>query len=280
MERQVVVEKALNNNVIIAIHPIFKEVVLIGKGIGFNRNKGDFVPAEQADKTFLLKDQQEKDQYVDLIKHVDQDLMQFMNEVMFYIEERMKQSLNEHIHVALTDHLTFAIRRVDRDIHFSNPFLFEIESLYPKEYQVAKEIVDQIREKLHVEFPVGEIGFIALHIHSAVTDKKIRDLNRNHQLIIRMVQVIEESLSIRLAKGNINYNRLIQHLHRAIDRVYQGERLGEQNSLAKVLKTTYPVCYNLAWKLIKVMQKQLNRPVDETEVLYLTIHLQRLTHTI
>ena len=34
------VDKALNNNVIIARHPSLGEVVLIGKGIGFGKNRG------------------------------------------------------------------------------------------------------------------------------------------------------------------------------------------------------------------------------------------------
>lgn len=280
MEQELIVEKALNNNVIIAAHPVYKEVVLIGKGIGFNKNKGDTVPFDQADKTFLLKDEQEKEQYMHLLTHVDQEIISFMNNIVFYIEERMEQSLNEHIHVALTDHLAFAINRVHKKIQFNNPFLFEIESLYPKEFQVATEVVEKVKKELDVDFPEGEIGFVALHIHSAVTDKSLRDINKHHKLISIMIEVIEENLEIQLQKGNINYNRLIQHLHRAIERVYQGERLGEQTSLAEMLKMTYPICYNLAWKLIKVMQKQLNRPVDEMEVLYLTIHLQRLTDKI
>lgn len=279
MEQEVIVEKALNNNVVIAKHPLYKEVVLIGKGIGFNRSKGDPVPSDQAEKTFLLTDEQEMEQYMYLIKHVDHELMQFLNDIIFYIEERMDRPLNEHIHIALTDHLTFAIRRADQSIQFSNPFLFEIESLYAKEYQVAREIVEKIKKHLDISLPDGEVGFIALHIHSAVTDKKIRDLNKHHKLISQMIEVIEDGLEIKLVKGDVNFNRLIQHLHRAIDRVYQGEKLGQQNNLENVLKITYPLCYNLAWKLIKVMQKQLNRPVDETEVLYLTIHLQRLTNT-
>lgn len=280
MEQELIVEKVLNNNVIIAAHPIYKEVVLIGKGIGFNKKQGDAVPFDQADKTFLLKDKQEKEQYMYLLANLDQDLISFMNDILFYIEERMEQSLNEHIHVALTDHLAFAINRVQKDIQFSNPFLFEIESLYPKEYQVATEVVAKLKDRLDVVFPDGEVGFIALHIHSAVTDKSLGDINRHHQLITKMIKVIEENLEIRLDKGNVNYNRLIQHLHRAIDRVYQGEQLSEQKSLAEMLKMTYPICYNLSWKLIKIMQKQLNRPVDDTEVLYLTIHLQRLTDKI
>ncbi|GGM36660.1 PtsGHI operon antiterminator [Paraliobacillus quinghaiensis] len=280
MEQKLIVEKVLNNNVIIAAHPDYQEVVLIGKGIGFNRDKGDTVPSEQAEKTFLLKDAQEKEQYMHLLDHIDQDLISFFNEIMFFIEERMGQSLNEHIHVALTDHLAFAINRVHKSIQFNNPFLFEIESLYPKEYQVATEVVEKIKGRLDVPFPDGEVGFIALHIHSAVTDKSLRDINKHHKLISKMVNVIEENLEVKLEKGNMDYNRLIQHLHRAIERVYQGEQLGRQKTLAEMLKMTYPLCYNLAWKLIKVMQKQLNRPVDETEVLYLTIHLQRLTDKI
>ncbi|MFB1051069.1 glucose PTS transporter transcription antiterminator GlcT [Paraliobacillus sp. JSM ZJ581] len=280
MKQELIVEKSLNNNVIIAAHPVYKEVVLIGKGIGFNKSKGDKVLFDQADKLFLLKDEQEKEQYMHLLTHVDRDIMSFMNDVLFYVEEKMGIPLNEHIHVALTDHLAFAIHRVHKNIPFNNPFLFEIESLYPKEYQVASEVVQKVKNELHVAFPEGEIGFIALHIHSAVTDKSMRDLNKNHKLITKMIDVIEQHLDIRLVKGDINYNRLIQHLHRAIERVYQGEQLGEQQKLAEMLKMTYPICYNLAWKLIKVMQKQLNRPVDETEVLYLTIHLQRLTNKI
>ncbi|MDS8729170.1 PRD domain-containing protein, partial [Streptococcus pneumoniae] len=86
--------------------------------------------------------------------------------------------LNEHIHVALTDHLSFAIKRIQQNMQFSNSFLFEIESLYPKEYQVAKGVVKAFKNEMDVVFPEGEIGFIALHIHSAVTDKSLRDINR------------------------------------------------------------------------------------------------------
>ena len=46
----------------------------------------------------------------------------------------------------------------------NNPFLLETESLYPKEYEVAKEVVDMINES-PIQLPEGEIGFIALHIH-------------------------------------------------------------------------------------------------------------------
>ncbi|MDF2786936.1 MAG: transcriptional antiterminator, partial [Neobacillus sp.] len=38
---KLLIDKVLNNNVLIAEHPSYEEVVLIGKGIGFNRKQGD-----------------------------------------------------------------------------------------------------------------------------------------------------------------------------------------------------------------------------------------------
>ena len=39
MEQLLTIEKVLNNNVVIARHDAYKEVVLIGNGLGFNRKK-------------------------------------------------------------------------------------------------------------------------------------------------------------------------------------------------------------------------------------------------
>ncbi|ANU14575.1 Beta-glucoside bgl operon antiterminator, BglG family [Planococcus halocryophilus Or1] len=278
MKQVLTIQKVLNNNVVIAHNDVYKEVVLIGNGLGFNRKKGDSVPFDQADKTFLLKDEKEMEQYVNLLPYIEEKLIAFIQELLLFIEEKMDKELNEHIHVALTDHIAFAINRAKKDIQFSNPFLFEIESLYPKEYLVAKDVVQKIEERTGVFFPEGEVGFIALHIHSAVTDKSLRDIKRYHSLLSQLVEIIENNLDIQLDKNNIDYHRLIQHLHRAIDRADKGTIISEENKLAAMLKSEYPVCYNLAWKLIKVMQNQLNKPVDESEVMYLTIHLQRLTH--
>ncbi|ANU26951.1 glucose PTS transporter transcription antiterminator GlcT [Planococcus versutus] len=278
MKQVFTIQKILNNNVVIAYNNIYKEVVLIGNGLGFNRKKGDLVPFDEADKTFLLTDEKEMEQYVNLLPYIEEKLISFIHELLLFIEEKMEKELNEHIHVALTDHIAFAINRAKKDIQFSNPFLFEIESLYPKEYSVAKDVVQKVETQTDVLFPEGEIGFIALHIHSAVTDKSLRDINRYHSLLSKLVTIIQDSLDIRLEKNNIDYHRLIQHLHRAIDRADKGTPVGEENKLAAMLKNEYPICYNLAWKLIKVMQNQLNKPVDESEVMYLTIHLQRLTH--
>ncbi len=277
MEQSFRIEKVLNNNVLIASHPTYDEVVLIGKGIGFGKKKGDVIEQKDVEKWFILKNEREQEQYKKLLPHVDEEFIGLMNDIIHHIRTRTNSSLNEHIHVALTDHILFAIKRLEQGMDIKNPFLVETKSLYPLEYDVAAEVVNMLNERLHIELPEGEIGFIALHIHSALTNHQLSEVNQHSQLISRLVSVVEEQLDIRIDRESIHYLRFVRHLRYAIERVKKGEKIEEPKKLSNILKETYPLCYNLSWKLIKIMQQTLQLPVDEAEAVYLTLHLQRLT---
>lgn len=277
MEQSFRIEKVLNNNVLIASHPTYDEVVLIGKGIGFGKKKGDVIEQKDVEKWFILKNEREQEQYKKLLPHVDEEFIGLMNDIIHHIRTRTNRSLNEHIHVALTDHILFAIKRLEQGMDIKNPFLAETKSLYPLEYDVATEVVNMLNERLHIQLPEGEIGFIALHIHSALTNHQLSEVNQHSQLISRLVSVVEEQLNIRIDRESIHYLRFVRHLRYAIERVKKGEKIEEPKKLSNILKETYPLCYNLSWKLIKIMQQTLQLPVDEAEAVYLTLHLQRLT---
>jgi transcriptional antiterminator len=88
--------------------------------------------------------------------------------------------------------------------------------------------------------------------------------------------MVEGQFEIAIDKEGIDYVRLVRHLRFAIDRVLKGEKVEEPEKIASLLKEEYPVCYNLSWKLIKVMQQTLKMKVFDAEAVYLTMHLQRL----
>jgi transcriptional antiterminator len=272
------IQKVLNNNVVIANNSTsHDEVILIGKGIGFNRHKGDEIRLDKAEKVYRLENQSEQEKYKQLLPILDEDFITFMHDVLSFIEAKMGKIVNEHVHIGLTDHIAFAIKRAKDKIYVKNPFLIATESLYPKEYQVAKKIVSMIKEYSGIELPDGEIGLIALHIHSAITDRDLHKINQFSELIYQLIKIIEDTLEIQIDHNSIHYYRLIQHLRRGIERVNRDiEHTRDQSILAKVLKHEYPLCYNLAWKIVKVIQQALQKPVDESEIVYLTIHLQRL----
>ncbi|RBW71549.1 glucose PTS transporter transcription antiterminator GlcT [Bacillus taeanensis] len=270
------IKKALNNNVVIAIQEE-TEVVLIGKGIGFGKKKGDTIEQDKVDKCFVLINSNEQEQYKQLLYQVDEEFIGVMNDAVRLIERKLQSSLNEHIHVALTDHISFAVNRLRNGLDIKNPFLIETQTLYPDEYTVAEEVVELVNRKLNIELAEGEIGFVTLHIHSAVTDQHVSDINKHSRLISTMIKMIEESLEIIINRESINYLRLVRHLRHAIERIQHEEQVEQQEKLANVLKKEYPICYNLSWKLIKVMQQVLQKPISDAEAVYLTMHLQRLS---
>ncbi|MCA1320993.1 transcription antiterminator [Bacillus tianshenii] len=272
------VKKVLNNNVLIATHPEYGEVILTGKGIGFAKKAGENITVDRAEKFFVLKSEDEQNQYKQLLDYIDETFIGLMNECMEMVEARFQVKLNEHIHVGLTDHLYFAVKRIQQGLDIKNPFLKETELAYPREYAAAMEIVEWLKVKLDLAIPEGEIGFITLHIHSALTNRDLSEINRHTQLINDMVIVIEDSLKIKIDRTDINYLRLVRHFHASIERVQTDQfRPDQQEILAKVLREEYPVCYNLAWKLIKIMQQKLQKSVPDAEAVYLTLHLQRLS---
>lgn len=254
------------------------EVILIGAGLGFGKKKGDSIASPSIEKMFVLKDPNEQEQYKKLLPFVSETLIEAMSEVMHFIEDQMKSKLNEHIHIALTDHISFAFKRIQEGLDIKNPFLVETKHLYPQEYQIAEEVVKILAAKTHLALPEGEVGFIALHIHSALAKKPVSEVTQYNQLIAQLIGLIENNLEVMIDRSSVNYMRLIRHLQFTIQRVKNGEEVEEPEKLTLLLKEEYPVCYNLAWKLIKVLQNALDRKVYEAEAVYLTMHLRRLSN--
>ncbi|HJV44541.1 MAG TPA: PRD domain-containing protein, partial [Bacillota bacterium] len=213
---------------------------------------------------------------VRVILEADEDVIRAVQEYIQYVEDSFQKKLTESAMLAIMDHLSFAIRRLRQGIEIRNPFLNEVRSLYPQDYALASEGVKLLERRLQVEIPMDEIGFLALHLHTARTNQSLSKLNRFSNLIAKLMEVIELQLNIDINKTSIDYARLITHLRFAIERTEARQPLEENHPLSTLLQKEYPKSYNLAWKLVKIMQNELNVNIPEAEVSYLTLHIQRI----
>ena len=66
---------SMNNNVTLAQDVNGEEVVLIGSGIGFNKNKGDTVNEEKIEKIFHLRTEESKENFITLLKNIPIDFI-------------------------------------------------------------------------------------------------------------------------------------------------------------------------------------------------------------
>lgn len=276
MSYQITIKKIINNNVIIADELNLGEIVIIGKCIGCNREENEKISDLDTDEVFILQDEKEQKQYRVLMGVVSEKLVGLMNDVVNYIQERVEKPLNEHIHPSLTDHFSFAIKRIRSGLTISNPFLIETEVLYPKEYEIARGVIELVNERLNIEFPEGEVGFVALHIYSALSNRDISELNEHSRLINEVVGIIEENFEIEFDKHSIYFHRLIRHLFFLFERTKKGESLYEPESLKELLKQEYVESYTMAEEVIRLVEEKLETNITDGEIVYLTMHLNRL----
>ncbi|WP_096199684.1 glucose PTS transporter transcription antiterminator GlcT [Bacillus sp. FJAT-45350] len=278
MKKELKIKKVLNNNVVIAQNFFRKESVLIDKGIGFGKKVGDPIDASVVEKIFILQDKKEQEQYKKLLPFLDEEFIGLMNDIVYFIQSKLENEVGEHIHIALSDHIAFAMKRIKEGLELQNPFLLETKTLYPEEYRIATDVVKMINEQSKVTLPEAEIGFIALHIHSATSSKSISEVSHHSRLIHELITVIEKGLSITIDKEKIDYLRLVRHLTFTIERAKTEEKVDQSKKLLDVVQEEYPLCYSVALKVINVIQQGIKTPVDESEAVYLTLHLQRLSN--
>jgi mannitol operon transcriptional antiterminator len=74
--------------------------------------------------------------------------------------------------IGLVDHLRPAISRIQVNLDIRNPLLEKIISEYPDLYKIAKTSCTVLDQTLGIKLPDSEIGYIAMHIGSAIEQIK------------------------------------------------------------------------------------------------------------
>lgn len=266
--------KSLSNNVIIS-QKDDKLYVLIGKGIGFSRKNGDTInEIENVEQTFVKIDDSEKAAYENIIHNLDSSIVAVTEEVISLAITTLGEELNSHIHIALADHIDFAIKRTQQGIDIVNPFSSEIETIYSKEYLIAKKAIELIESRIGIHLPESEIGFIALHIYSARVNEGVTQSLKYTRITKEVVEYMRNTLEISFDSTSTEYARFICHLRYALDRIEKQKDL--KNMFLPTIKKQLKKEYKLAQKVCAYLSEVLEKNIPDDEIGYVAIHIQRL----
>lgn len=270
------VKKVMNNNVILVVEPkSSQEIILVGKGLGFGKKDNMVIELAdtQIEKAFHTFDKKVKEDYFNLLTQLDENVIGISEEIIALAEDHLGK-LNEHIHIVLTDHIGFALERIKMDMDINNPFLFEIKSLYPQEFEMGKRAAKMIKSRFNIEISESEMGFIALHLHSARQNKDIRETVKDTRLLKESVKIVEDSLNVKIDPEELTYFRLINHLRLAINRME--ERKNIKNPLLETIKQKFEVSFRIAKAIGAYIQQNKEVEISEDELGYMAIHIERL----
>lgn len=272
------VSKALNHNTLLAVSgDDDREYLLIGKGIGFGKKVSErFELAKDAECTiYSLQEQTERGKAKELLKGIEPVYLEIAEKVLTKSEEAFGK-VDRSILFPMADHIAFAVQRIRAGEQISNPLTADIQALFPMEYKTAECVKPILREQLGVEIDEHEIGYLALHIHSAIEDETVALSMQIAGTVRECIHMIESETGQCIDVKSLSYHRLMNHIRYMAARSIRGEKL--KLNMNDYMSVKFPKSYAMAGEICRRLEKQLHRtsPLDEVEIGYLAMHIERV----
>lgn len=269
------IEKVLNHNTVMAIHQDdHKEVLIMGKGVGFGRKVAERIEVRPEDRLYSLQKYKERGGAKEIVKSIAPEFLEVTNAVLDEAE-KIFGKIDRMVLFPLADHIAFAVKRIQNHEQISNPLTEDIRLLFHMEYKVAACIIPILQKKYRISIGDDEVGYIALHVHSAIDNENVSDAIQIARAVRACVQIVEEAMDKKIDVLSLSYNRLMNHVRYMIVRAIKGEKL--KMSLNDYMSVKYPSEFNMAKTICDEIAKMVNCTFEDAEIGYLAMHICRVT---
>ncbi|WP_305152124.1 BglG family transcription antiterminator [uncultured Dubosiella sp.] len=203
----------------------------------------------------------------DLLK-VKADLDEILNKYNYHVREMVMPLLMIHIGVSLERMYRHNYIQITRDIScLANR----------KEYTIAKEFYTKLANKMPIEIIEDEVILFALQLMGKRSFNCQNDLVNEKtginvdEFVDDIIRMIKEDFDIDFSKDMDLKNGLVIHLQGVIER--SNEDIKISNIYLQELKRKYPLVFELAVKVGRLMKRNLNLDISEHEIGFLALHL-------
>lgn len=268
--------KVFNNNSVAAISDELGDIIVTGSGIGFQKKIGDLVDESRIEKTYFFKDDQQK-RFEQSIETVPPIYFEITNKIVSQATKDLETDFSGEIFLAISDHLSFAVKRKKDDIYLPNVVLAETKALYKKEYQVGLWALDYIDKKINIRLDEDEAGYIALHLVNFSLNNKSNNATKIVSLTKEVLNVIKASMKVDLEEDSLGYARISTHLKYLAERIFrnQTDSLGDTTAdIREMLKEDLrlSLCIN---RIVKLIRDRYDYDLSPDEQTYLCIHIKK-----
>lgn len=274
-----VIEKILNNNVVVTKDENQLEVVVMGKGLAFNKKPGDFISKDKVDKVFLLSDRGISQKFQELVHDIPLEYLTIAVQIIEYAKQKLNKTLNESIYLSLTDHLYTAIERTKKNIQMPNVLLWDIKRLFPEEFSIGKRTVEKIAIEYNVQLSEDEAGFIALHIVNAQTENpEMDDMYAYTKTMQDILNIVRYYYKTDFNEESVYFYRFTTHLRFFLSRVVnQTQHEGDvEEELLSIVQKKYRTAMTCVEKIQTYLTELFDYTMSSDEKMYLAIHIARL----
>lgn len=276
---KMIINKIINNNIIRSIDENRNEIIVMGRGIAFQKSKGDFVDEKNIEKIFYMKDDAVNDKFMQLLKDIPREIISITDDVIHLAKKELNKEMNDGIYITLMDHINYAVERYLQGISPQNAMLWEIKRFYRDELEVAKHAIQMINSKLMTNLNEDEAGFIALHFVNAELNSEMKDVTMITNIMQESLNIIKYYFKVVFEEDSVEFYRLLTHLkffaQRIVNEIFD-ERSDE--FLFQIVTERYPKAYDCVTMIEKHIKKTYEYDLTMNEKLYLTMHIARLVN--
>ncbi|MBL1228465.1 PRD domain-containing protein [Enterococcus sp. BWB1-3] len=273
-----IIDKILNNNVVMALNSSGEETVYMGRGLAFSKKVGDEIFPEFIEKEFILKDTALSSQLEQLFSDIPSEEVEVVKKIVDLAEEELQMELSSNIYLTLTDHIHYAIARAKEEIVLSNPLKYETRKFYPREFNIARQGIKMVNEQFDVSFSDDEAGFIAFHIVNSEQGNNTMEVTMTAtEIVSNVLTIIQRYFGTLFDEDALNYQRMVTHLQFFSQRYLKDELNGDDDEfLYELIQSKYPKAFQAVQRINQFLETEYNKPIGKSEQTYLTIHIQRL----
>lgn len=278
-----IIKKVFNNNVLLAENDQQLEMILLGKGIAFQKKAGDVVDLNKIDKKFVIDSEDSKAKFIELLREVPVNHLELTTKIIVAAESELGTTFNDSIYIGLTDHINYALFRYKQGMQLTNALMWEVKKFYPKEFKAAMNALKTIEYYEGVLFPEDEASFIALHFVNAMQDGEGMKMTvQATEVIQQILNIVKFHYCIELDESSLNYSRFVTHIRYFIHRLLSQEISSAQDDefLFLQVKGKYPEAYECACKVQKYLETKFHTELTKEEILYFMLHINRVAERV
>ena len=268
------IEKVLNHNTVIAVSSEdTKEYLLMGKGIGFGKKVAQRIQVRPEDSIYSLSKMTERGSAKKLAVAVSPICLEIADEILKEAEKSFGK-IDRKILFPMADHLEYAIKRIQSGTQISNPLTEDIRVLFHAEYKAAGCVEEILKRRMNIQIDEHEIGYIALHIHSAIEDEHVSQAMQIARAVRSCISLVESETGRTIDVMSLSYNRLMNHIRYMVARAITGELL--KVNMNDYMEVKFPQAFAIARSVCDQVSLMLKCTLNEAEIGYLAMHIERV----
>lgn len=264
--------RRLNNNAVVCRDSTGREVIAMGKGVGFGDVPRDLALSE-VERTFYDLDEGGQNVMSDLPPEV----VLFAARIMDIAVNELSYELSPNAVLLLADHLNFAIERVRKNIRVKMPLAYDVRELYPVEYKLGKYAVEKARKEFGVGLANDEAVGIAMNLINAKKTPSQRPEEDFSDMLEQVTEIVENHFHIMVDRDSFNFSRYATHIQYLFQRIHQKTAIDSENiRMYKDLREEFPEIAACVEEIAAHIEETWHCTLSEEEKLYLILHVNRI----